>query len=291
MRAKLACAAVLVIMAAQTLAEEDKLEIKPFIKPGNYVIKVTNTSSMPSTGATTSQASGNFVTETILELAVSPADGSGQKWRISPKMLSYVAPGESGGKPALQERSTEGKWVELVLDSKAEVTQFELHDSSTQSVSQPSLEKIKKEANGQLGKWLPHVYLLTEKPVAVGATWDGIMVAEFLHTKCKLVKLTKDTAQIEGELSGNRNGMTMSGKQTIVYDRGLQAVTSSHMEMKVEQPAPPDMPQAQGRSSVSVSDITLKPGKYEASSKPASEPASKPAPEISPATEIAPDRK
>lgn len=273
MRGKLACAAVLMILAAQTWADEDKLEIKPFIKPGNYVVTVTLAATVPSAGPTTQLS---FRDEAVIELTVSKPEASSQKWLLTHKLDHSTGPYGPEGRMTIRKRSVEGKWMELVINDKGEITELEFHIGSGPA-TRPSMEEVKTKATRDIGMILPHILLLTAHSVGPGKAWDGVTIGGYIRTKCKLIKLDKDTALLEGELSGNRSGLVVAGKQVIRYDRLLQLAVSSHLEQKAKYETSGDISKESSGTSESVLDVTVKPGKYDATSKPSSAPAGKPA--------------
>lgn len=267
MRGKLACTAVLLVLAAQTWAQEDKLEIKPFVKTGTYVVSETQITSSPSTAAV---AMPEMRAEQGFELTVSENKEGQQVWHFAYKSAKQTMIVKGRPPQVLDRTPPEGMSMEMVIDPKGQVIGYSPIGKAQpiKATGEASKEQYERFVLKEMSRFMPHLLVQTTQPVAVGDTWEQKPFDYTFKPKCKLLKLTKDTAEIEITSSTTNGGTTAKYTQTAIFDRKLQAVTSSRQELKIEQKA--------GSNQTRVSEATLKPGKFEAASQPASSPTSKP---------------
>lgn len=274
MRALLACAAAVLIMAASTWAADDeKIQVKPYMKAGTYVLSMKMTNSSESDGNRHESR-----VEMALELKASEPSDGGQKLVIAGK-AGHMTASRPDGTEETRENMPDMKF-EIIIDGNGDVTKFtDLNPTSGPSRG-PSAEEMKKNGRFQVGQLLPHLILATSQPVAVNQSWETANTDESVKAKCKLLKLAKDMAQFEIQVETNREptpNLKSSNKAKFIiqYDRAIQAAASESVQAEsVSEYAPP--PGVEGKASKYINkthqEMTLKPGKYEDASQPASAP-------------------
>lgn len=272
MRVQLAIAAAILALAASTYAADaDKIQVKPFMKPGTYVLTMKDSGSNDFAGQKTT-----WQGDIVIELAVSAPDTDGQKFVMTGKLLRRTNV-DLNGKQTTHEEEPKGARLELVIDANGDVTKWVEKDPESQPSSGPSAEDLKKTGRARLGQLLPHVLCATSQPVAAGETWEAPFGSTGEKAKVKLASLTKDAAEfvLEQSTEDKTQSRKRQIKFTIRYDRELQAATTTtgetHSEASIQidpQATKPAMMIMDGKI-----ELSLKPGKYEA---PASQPASAP---------------
>lgn len=251
--------------ASAWAADDEKVQVKPFMKPGTYVLKVNH--------ATKFEGDDNpkeARIEMAMELQVTASADGGQKIIFVLKRLRQSAL-QSGGQWKASDE-TQDKKMELLIDATGDVTKFrDISRSGTDATLSP--EELKKGGRLAVAQFLPHLLCAPSQPVAVGKSWE-VIKNEAMEGTCKLVSLDKDAARFEVKLDMNRSRPKDTNTFTfdVLYDRKLQAATSAKatIEAFYESQIPGGGAKRNGQKV--TMDLTLTPGKYEATSQPASAP-------------------
>lgn len=268
MRTLSACAVAVLLMAASAWAvDDDKIQVKPFIKSGTYVMTGTMTSTSEDDLGKGSKERGDFV----FELSAASPDDAGQKLLLVGKTGRLVITDAQGA-----ENVQKDPWplrYEFVVDKNGDVVKFKNLPVAGEPSPGPSQGRF------EMGKPLPQLILATSQPVTEGQSWEAKNGDKTIIAKCKLLKLTKDSAQFEIQMesipSSGPDKHSQKAKLIVQYDRNLQAATAITIQQESKSEwttTGPDGSHTWRSSSKTYQEITLTPGKYVAASQPASAP-------------------